>query len=82
MVPQIAALGRLHNAGILHRDIRPANLILLQNERDLADFDSTFIDFECSLLNGKHPTYPPDALCGDLVYAADRVLDSPFGEYL
>ncbi|GAB7081223.1 protein kinase domain-containing protein [Megalodesulfovibrio paquesii] len=65
-------LARLHYAGIIHRDIKPFNLLLAEENR------IKIIDFGLSKLRGELPRDDPDAVkIGTPYYAAPEQAENP-----
>ena len=59
-----AALGRLHEQGWVHRDVKPANLLLR------ADGSLALADFGCARRRGTIDAQPPGSVAGTPRYAA------------
>ena len=77
-----SALARLHHAGILHRDVKPFNLMLAERPPDtttaLPTDEVKLIDFGLSRLRGESgPARPRGALVGSPYYAAPEQEQSP-----
>lgn len=56
----------LHNLGIVHGDIKPANILIKRSSYDSNCFISKLIDFDCSYFSGAPPHQ--DEAAGDLTY--------------
>ncbi len=67
----LAGLGALHDAGIVHRDFKPANLLLAD------DGQVKLSDLGLSRLRGEERPVPPNLLVGSPEYAAPEQVAHP-----
>ncbi|AGW12590.1 protein kinase domain-containing protein [Megalodesulfovibrio gigas] len=71
-IQTLSGLARLHHAGIIHRDIKPFNLLLTEENR------IKIIDFGLSKLRGETARNDPDAVkIGTPYYAAPEQAENP-----
>ncbi len=69
----LSGLDRLHHAGILHRDIKPYNLLVTDED------EVKIIDFGLSLLRGEVQKVPGTFKIGTPYYAAPELEEDPEG---
>ncbi|MFW6080550.1 MAG: protein kinase domain-containing protein [Desulfosalsimonas sp.] len=67
----LAGLDRLHHAGILHRDIKPYNVLISETG------EASLIDFGLSLLRGETSRVPETFKVGTPYYAAPEQQEDP-----
>src|SRR5258708_9697026 len=75
------AVGRLHRRGLLHKDIKPANIMVNCAHRQVR---LTGLRIALRVLRGRQPPEPPETIAGALPYMAPqqhgrmhRVIESP-----
>lgn len=71
----LSALDHIHKNGIVHCDIKPQNVIVLQNGR------VKLIDFGISRISGRAPELPPDKAVGTVSYVSPEQAEGKLLDY-